>query len=71
LRSADFRYDVLVKKTICELKTIITLQQPMLVCDGLEEAIASSIQNVAEEMGLEKIPNEINGEVRNAVRCSL
>ena len=60
-----------MKKTISELKMIIMLQQPMLVCDGLEEAIASSIQNVAEEMGLEKIPNEINGEVRNAVQCSL
>ena len=39
----------------------------MLVCDELEEVIMSSIQKVAEEMGLEKIPSEINGQVRNAV----
>lgn len=67
LRSSDFRYDALVKRTIGDLKTTITLYQPMLVCDELEDIIISSIQKVAEEMGLEKIPGEINGQVRNAV----
>jgi len=67
LWSSDFRYDTLVKRTIGHLKTTITLHQPMLVCDELEEVIVSSIQKVAEEMGLEKIPSEINGQVRNAV----
>lgn len=67
LRSSDFRYDTLVKRTISDLKTTITLHQPMLVCDELEEVIASSIQKVAKEMGLDEIPSEINGQVRNAV----
>lgn len=67
--SQDFRYASLVKKTISEMRIYITLFKPMLVCDELEEAIASHIQSAANEAKFEEVPSAIDGRVRMVVCC--
>ena len=41
----------------------------MLVCDELEEAIASHIQSAANEAKFEEVPSAIDGRVRTVVCC--